>query len=28
VLFFNWVPCHEGVLEEWKYRSTHSWPLH
>jgi hypothetical protein len=27
-LSFNWVPCHEGVLEEWRYRSTHSWPRH
>jgi hypothetical protein len=23
--FFNWVPCHEGVLEEWRYSSTHSF---
>jgi hypothetical protein len=26
--FFNWAPCHEGVLEEWRYSSTHSWPRH
>jgi hypothetical protein len=23
-LCFNWAPCHEGVLGEWKYSSTHS----
>jgi hypothetical protein len=23
-LCFNWAPCHEGVLEEWRYSSTHS----
>jgi hypothetical protein len=22
--FFNWAPCHEGVLEEWRYSFTHS----
>jgi hypothetical protein len=22
--FFNWAPRHEGVLGEWRYRSTHS----
>jgi len=26
VLLFNWAPRHEGVLGEWKYSSTHSWP--
>jgi hypothetical protein len=20
----NWAPCHEGVLGEWRYSSTHS----
>jgi hypothetical protein len=24
VLFFNWVPRHEGILGEWMYSSTHS----
>jgi hypothetical protein len=24
VLFFNWAPCHEGVLGERMYSSTHS----
>jgi hypothetical protein len=24
VSFFNWAPRHEGVLEEWRYSSTHS----
>jgi hypothetical protein len=24
VLCFNWAPCHEGVLGEWRYSSTHS----
>jgi hypothetical protein len=24
VLFFNWAPRHEGVLEKWMYSSTHS----
>jgi hypothetical protein len=23
-LCFNWAPCHEGVLGEWRYSSTHS----
>jgi len=23
-LCFNWSPCHEGILEEWRYSSTHS----
>jgi hypothetical protein len=23
-LSFNWAPRHEGVLEEWRYSSTHS----
>jgi hypothetical protein len=23
---FNWAPCHEGLLGEWRYSSTHSWP--
>jgi hypothetical protein len=23
-LCFNWAPRHEGVLEEWRYSSTHS----
>jgi len=23
---FNWAPHHEGVLGEWRYSSTHSWP--
>jgi hypothetical protein len=27
-LCFNWAPHHEGVREEWKYSSTHSWPRH
>jgi hypothetical protein len=21
--YFNKAPCHEGVLEEWRYSSTH-----
>jgi hypothetical protein len=25
---FNWAPSHLGVLGEWRYSSTHSWPLH
>jgi hypothetical protein len=25
-LCFNWAPRHEGVLGEWKYSPTHSWP--
>jgi hypothetical protein len=29
VLFiFNWAPRHEGVLGEWMYSTTHSWPRH
>jgi hypothetical protein len=24
ILCFNYAPCHEGVLEEWMYSSTHS----
>jgi len=27
-LCFNWAPCHEGVLWEWMYSSTHSWSRH
>jgi hypothetical protein len=23
--FLNWAPCHEGVLGEQRYSSTHSW---
>jgi hypothetical protein len=23
-LCFSWAPCHEGVLGEWSYSSTHS----
>jgi hypothetical protein len=23
-LFFDWVRCHEGILGEWRYSSTHS----
>jgi hypothetical protein len=23
-LCFNWAPCHEGVVGEWRYSSTHS----
>jgi hypothetical protein len=23
-LCFNWAPCHEGLLGEWRYISTHS----
>jgi len=26
--FFNWAPLHKGVLGEWRYSTTHSWPLH
>jgi hypothetical protein len=26
VLCFNWAPRFEGLLEEWRYSSTHSWP--
>jgi len=25
---FNCAPRHEGVLGNWWYRSTHSWPRH
>jgi hypothetical protein len=25
--FFNWAPCHEGVLGEWRCSSTHSFTL-
>jgi hypothetical protein len=28
VLFFNQAPQQEGILEEWKHNSTHSWPWH
>jgi hypothetical protein len=28
VIFFSWAPRHEGVLEEWRYISTHYWPRH
>jgi hypothetical protein len=24
--FFNWAQHHAGVLGEWRYSSTHSWP--
>jgi hypothetical protein len=27
-LCFNWAPRHGGVLGEWRYSSTHSWPRH
>jgi hypothetical protein len=27
-LCFNWAPRHEGVIGEWRYSSTHSWPRH
>jgi hypothetical protein len=27
-LCFNWAPCHEGVLGEWRYSATHYWPRH
>jgi hypothetical protein len=23
-LCFNWAPCHESILGEWRYSSTHS----
>jgi hypothetical protein len=26
--FFNWALRHEGVLGEWRCRSTHYWPRH
>jgi hypothetical protein len=26
-LCFNWAPCHEGVLGEWRYSTTHSSTL-
>jgi hypothetical protein len=26
VLFFNRAPRHKGVVGEWRYSSTHSWP--
>jgi hypothetical protein len=26
-LFFNWAPRQEGVLEKWRYSSTHSLTL-
>jgi len=26
--YFNWAPRHDGVLGEWNFRSTHSWPWH
>jgi hypothetical protein len=25
-LCFKWAPRHEGILGEWRYSSTHSWP--
>jgi hypothetical protein len=28
VCYFDWAPCHEGILGEWKYSSTHYWPQH
>jgi len=28
VLFLNWAPCHEGILEEWRYSATQSWLWH
>jgi len=27
-LCFNYAPCHEGVLWEWRCSSRHSWPRH
>jgi hypothetical protein len=27
-LCFKWAPRYEGVLGEWRYSSTHSWPRH
>jgi hypothetical protein len=27
-LSFKWAPRHEGVLGDWRYSSTHSWPRH
>jgi len=27
-LCFNGALCHEGVLGEWRYSSTHSWSRH
>jgi hypothetical protein len=27
-LCLNWAPCCEGILGEWMYSSTHSWPWH
>jgi hypothetical protein len=27
VLFFNWAPCYEGILGEWRYSTTHSLTL-
>jgi hypothetical protein len=27
-LCFNSIPLHEGVLEEWRYSSTHLWHQH
>jgi len=27
-LCFNWASRHGGVLEEWRYSATHSWPRH
>jgi len=26
LFFFNWAPHNGGVLGEWRYSSTHSWP--
>jgi hypothetical protein len=26
-LYFNWAPCHKGILGEWSYSSTHSLTL-
>jgi hypothetical protein len=25
---YNWAPRHGGVLGEWRYNFTHSWPQH
>jgi hypothetical protein len=27
-LCFDWAPHHVGLLGEWRYSSTHSWPRH
>jgi len=28
MVLFNWAPRLKGVLEEWRYSSTQSWPRH